>query len=62
MENHWKMVIHSLTIGMVVFLIMVYGMGQGFIMAERRSILITAAALMYMILFGHNLPLKINNI
>jgi hypothetical protein len=41
---------------------MVYGMGQGFIMAERRSILITAAALMYMILFGHNLPLKINNI
>jgi hypothetical protein len=62
MENHWMMVIHSLTIGMVVFLIMVYGMGQGFIMAERRSILIASAVLIYMILFGHNLPLKINNI
>ena len=61
MENHWMMVLHSLIIGIVLFLLMVL-IGQKNDVAERRSILIAAVALIYMILFGHGLPTKLNKI
>jgi uncharacterized membrane protein YhaH (DUF805 family) len=61
MENHWMMVLHSLIIGIVLFLLMVL-IGQKNEVAERRSILIAAFALIYMILFGHGLPTKLNKI
>jgi hypothetical protein len=62
MENHWMMVLHALVIGVLLFLAMVFGLGQQSGVAERRSILIAAGVLIYMILFGHGLPTKINNI
>jgi hypothetical protein len=62
MENHWSMVLHSVTIGVILFLIMVFGLGQQNEVAERRSILIASFVLIYMILFGHGLPLKLNKI
>jgi hypothetical protein len=41
---------------------MIFGLGQQNIVAENRSILIAACVLIYMILFGHGLPTKLNNI
>jgi hypothetical protein len=39
---------------------MVFILGQNEIVAENRSILLAAAILIYMILFGHGLPTSIN--
>jgi hypothetical protein len=62
MEDHWMMVIHSLIIGLVAFIFMIYVLGQKNDMAERRSILLVCVVSIYMILFGHGLPLKLNKI
>jgi hypothetical protein len=60
MERGWVMVLHSMMIGVVLYFIMVFGLGQLPIIAENRSILIASFVLIYMIVFGHGLPLKIN--
>jgi hypothetical protein len=39
---------------------MIFGLGQDSNVAENRSILIGSVVLIYMILFGHGLPTKIN--
>ena len=62
MDEHWMMVLHSLVIGIVVFALMIFGLGQKNEVAARRSILIASGVLIYMILFGHGLPLKLNKI
>ena len=54
------MVIHSLVIGVVLYLGMVFGLGQKTEVAENRSILIGAGVLIYMVLFGHGPPTKLN--
>jgi len=54
------MVLHSAIIGIVLYVFMVFGLGQQTIVAENRSILIASGVLIYMILFGHGLPLKLN--
>ena len=54
------MVVHSIIIGIILYLIMLYGFGQGAAVAENRSILAAAGVLVYMILFGHGLPNKLN--
>lgn len=56
------MVIHSVIIGFLLYFGMIYGLGQKAEVAENRSILIAAVVLIYMILFGHGLPLKLNKI
>ena len=43
-----------------LYLFMVFALVQKPIVAENRSILIAAAVLIYMILFGHGLPGPIN--
>jgi len=60
MERGLIMVLHSVIIGIVLYLLMIYGLKQPQRMAENRSILIAAIVLIYMILFGHGLPRKIN--
>ena len=60
MERGLTMVLHSVIIGIVLYLLMFYGLKQSQRMAENRSILIAAIVLIYMILFGHGLPRKIN--
>lgn len=62
MENHWMMTLHSLIIGIMLYVFMIFGLGQQNEVAERRSILIASVVLIYMILFGHGLPLKLNKI
>lgn len=62
MEQHWMMVLHSIIVGIMLFVFMIFGSGQQNEVAERRSILIAALVLIYMILFGHGLPTKLNKI
>jgi hypothetical protein len=60
MERGIVMVLHSVVIGVALYLLMVFVFNQTPRLAENRSILIAAAVLIYMILFGHGLPTKIN--
>jgi hypothetical protein len=39
---------------------MIYALGQRHIVAENRSILLAACVLIYMVMFGHELPKKMN--
>ena len=54
------MLLHSVMIGIVLYVIMIFGLGQQQSVAENRSILIAACILIYMILFGHGLPGQLN--
>jgi hypothetical protein len=56
MENGTTMLFHSIIIGFLLYIFMIYVLGQRQIVAENRSILISAFILIYMILFGHGLP------
>ena len=60
MERGLTMVLHSAIIGFILYLIMTIGLNQQAIVAENRSILIASGVLIYMILFGHGLPDKLN--
>jgi hypothetical protein len=60
METGFTMLMHSVLLGLVLYFIMRYALGQQPSIAENRSILIAAVALIYMILFGHGLPTKVN--
>jgi uncharacterized membrane-anchored protein len=59
-ERGLIMVLHSVVIGAVLYLLMVFVFNQNTKMAEYRSILVAAVVLIYMILFGHGLPTKLN--
>ena len=56
MERGLMMVVHSAVIGVFLYLFMFYGLRQSQPVAEKRSILIAACLLIYMILVGHGLP------
>ena len=60
MEKGRMMILHSLIIGILLYLFMIYVLGQNKNVAENRSILLAAIILIYMILFGHGLPTSIN--
>ena len=60
MEGGLMMMLHSIVIGIIVFIILFYMLNQHIKVAQDRSILIGAIALIYMILFGHKLPKSIN--
>ena len=60
MESGRMMLVHSLVIGVLLYLFMLFVLGQKQAVAENRSILLGALALIYMILFGHGLPTSVN--
>ena len=60
MENGRMMFLHSIIIGLVLYFIMTLVLRQTPVVAENRSILLAAFVLIYMILFGHGLPMAIN--
>jgi hypothetical protein len=60
MESGLTMLLHSIIIGLILYVLMVFILGQKQSVAENRSILIAAFVLIYMIIFGHGLPTKIN--
>ena len=56
MERGLIMVLHSIIIGIVLYAIMIFILGQTMLNAEANSIVLAAIILIYMILFGHGLP------
>jgi uncharacterized membrane-anchored protein len=60
MENGRIMLLHSVVIGIVLYLFMIFVLKQKQPVAENRSILLAALILIYMIVFGHGLPTSIN--
>jgi len=60
MERGLIMFLHSVIIGVVLYVFMVFGLGQQANVAENRSILLASCILIYMIVFGHGLPMKVN--
>jgi len=60
MESGRMMLLHSMIIGVFLYFLMVFLGGQKQVVAENRSIMISAVILIYMILFGHGLPMSIN--
>jgi hypothetical protein len=59
-ERGLIMLLHSAAIGLILYIIMLYVFKQRPAIAENRSILIAAVVLIYMILFGHGMPNKLN--
>ena len=59
-ERGLTMFFHSVLIAVVLYIFMFFILKQSQTVAENRSILIAAALLIYMILFGHKLPTTIN--
>ena len=59
-ENGRTMLLHSVIIGVLLYIFMIFMLGQKSLVAENRSILLSALLLAYMILFGHGLPRSIN--
>lgn len=55
-ERGLVMMTHAALMGLVVYLIMVYGLQKPANVAENQSLLFASVALIYMILFGHKLP------
>ena len=60
MEKGRMMLLHSAIIGILLYLFMIFILGQNEVIAENRSILLSAVILIYMIVFGHGLPTSIN--
>ena len=61
MERGLLMLLHSIIIGLILYIVMVFVFKQNDKVAENRSILIAAVILIYMIIFGHSIPNKINS-
>jgi len=53
MENGRMMLLHSVIIGIFLYLFMFFVLGQPQNVAENRSMLSAALVLIYMIIFGH---------
>ena len=55
-ETGINMILHALIIGIITFILMEYGWKIPRQVAIDRSILIGSIALIYMVVFGHNMP------
>lgn len=60
MEKGRMMLVHAIIIGILLYIFMIFALGQRQSVAENRSILLAALILVYMILFGHGLPRSMN--
>ena len=60
MESGLTMVMHSVIIGILLYLFMIYVLGQKQMVAENRSIVLASLILVYMIVFGHGMPISMN--
>ena len=59
-ERGLTMVMHSVVIGVALYAFMLLILKQTPVVAENRSSCIAAAVLIYMIVFGHGLPGRVN--
>jgi len=58
--HSFEHVIHGIIFGVLAYFVMVNGLHQDKEVAQDRSILLTAVAVGYMVLFGHGLPNQVN--
>ena len=56
MERGLMMLLHSVIISAIIYIVMVYAMGLDSQMSEKRSLMFGAIILLYMLMFGHDLP------
>ena len=61
MESGLTMLVHSVIIGVILYVFMVYILKQRRVVAENRSIVLAAIVLIYMVMFGHGMPTKVNS-
>ena len=61
MESGLTMLVHSAIIGVILYIFMVYVLKQRRVVAENRSIVLAAIVLIYMVMFGHGMPNKVNS-
>ena len=59
-ESGRIMLLHSIIIGVFLYVFMFFILKQKQSVAENRSILLAAIILIYMIMFGHGLPTSVN--
>jgi len=60
MEGGFIMVGHMLIIILVLYLLMRFVLGQSQRVAEDRSVFLGGIALVYMVLYGHGMPTRVN--
>lgn len=60
MESGLTILLHSIIIGVLLYIFMIYVLRQKPVVVENRTLLLSALLLIYMILFGHGLPRSIN--
>ena len=60
-ERGLVMVLHSVIISVLLYVGMLYGLKQSPEVAENRSVVLGALVLIYMVVFGHDLPKKVNS-
>ena len=60
-ESGISMIGHALIIGVLLYVLIRYVLNQPMAKAADRSILIAALVLVYMILFGHRMPGRLNS-
>ena len=60
MESGSVMLFHSVILMLISYVLMRYVLGQSSSVAEDRSVLLGGVALVYMVLFGHGLPGRVN--
>ena len=53
--------LHSAVIGVILYLVLVYGLKWSAGKSENMSVFVGGLALVYMVMFGHGLPTKINS-
>ncbi len=59
-ESGLTMLLHTIVIGVVLFIIMAYVLKQKQEVAIDRTLVISGLVLAYMVAFGHGLPTQIN--
>ena len=60
MNSSFNHLLHSVILGVLLYFIMLFVLKQNYGVAQDRSMLIAALALVYMMLFGHSLPKSVN--
>lgn len=60
MEPPHVMLLHTILFAIVSFLIMFFILGQSYTVAMNRTLILSSIVLIYMVLFGHGTPTKLN--
>jgi TRAP-type C4-dicarboxylate transport system permease small subunit len=60
MESGTTMLFHAVLLMLLSYVLMRYVLGQSSAVAEDRSVLLGGVVLVYMVLFGHGMPGRVN--